>query len=249
MTERDFVNRGLADPNRQPNQSPGMTSKDSTAEPITEKLGQTVSSVKEQAGEKVEQLADQARQTVTSQVSAQKQKASDALSSVAHALRETSTQMRSTDQAAIGEYATKAADQVERLSGFLRDRDVGDILHETEQFARRQPAVFLGGAFVLGLLGARFLKSSSQPSQPTSYGSAPYNRNRYPTAPVYQPNRPTMERGYGPNSNPLNVPPTSNTGSQFRTNPASGGNPGSPPRQSTGMGSQPFGSAGDQEDR
>jgi hypothetical protein len=33
---------------------------------------------------------------------------------------------------------------------------------EAEDFARRQPALFLGGAFALGLLGARFLKSSGQ---------------------------------------------------------------------------------------
>jgi hypothetical protein len=29
-----------------------------------------------------------------------------------------------------------------------------------EDFARRNPAVFLGGAFALGLVGARFIKSS-----------------------------------------------------------------------------------------
>ena len=31
-----------------------------------------------------------------------------------------------------------------------------------ERYARQQPALFLGGAFVLGLLGARFLKSTAQ---------------------------------------------------------------------------------------
>ncbi len=261
MTERDFVNRGSAGTNRQPNLSPGMTPSGSATEPISEQLGQAVSNVKEQAGEKVEQLTDQARQTVTAQVATQKQKASEALSAVAHALRETSTQMRSTDQAAIGEYTTKAADQVERLSGFLRDRDVSDILHEAEQFARRQPAAFLGGAFVLGLLGARFLKSSRPATQgysPQDYNRPPYNRDRYPSAPVYQQNRPLTGGTDGPNYNPANVqqPRSSmNSGGQFNPsdqrgmNPASATNLRSGTRQSAGLGSQPFGSAGDQEDR
>jgi hypothetical protein len=41
------------------------------------------------------------------------------------------------------------------------------MVRNVEDFARRQPALFIGGAFMLGLLGARFLKSSAQtdPSQ------------------------------------------------------------------------------------
>ena len=241
MTERDFVNRG------------------STTEPITEQLGQTVSDVKQQAGEKVEQLTDQAKQSVTAQLSTQKQKASETLGSVAQALRQTSHQMRSGDQAAIGDYATKAADQVERLSGFLRDRDVNDILHETEQFARRQPALFLGGAFVLGLIGARFLKSSSQNTQRANSNPAPYDRNRYPTSPVYQQNRSIAGRGYGPNSNPANVQQSRsamnsrgqmNSGGQRGIN-ASGMNTaaGSATTQASNQDNQRFGSVGDQENR
>jgi len=241
MTERDFVNRG------------------STTEPITEQLGQAASEVKQQAGEKVEQLTDQAKQTVTAQISTQKQKASETLGSVAHALRQTSDQMRNGDQAAIGDYATKAADQVERLSGFLRDRDVNDILRETEQFARRQPALFLGGAFVLGLIGARFLKSSNQNTRRANYAPAPYDRNRYPTAPVYQQNRSMAGRGYGPNSNPANVQqPRStmnsagqmNSGGQGGIN-ASGVNTarGSSTTQTANQDSQRFGIVGDQENR
>ena len=34
-------------------------------------------------------------------------------------------------------------------------------MHDAQRLARRQPALFVGGAFALGLLGARFLKSSS----------------------------------------------------------------------------------------
>ena len=35
-----------------------------------------------------------------------------------------------------------------------------DIVREAEAFARRQPAVFIGGALALGLLASRFLKAA-----------------------------------------------------------------------------------------
>jgi len=37
------------------------------------------------------------------------------------------------------------------------------LLADVQQLARRQPAVFIGSAFELGLVGARFLKSSQPP--------------------------------------------------------------------------------------
>jgi hypothetical protein len=54
---------------------------------------------------------------------------------------------------------------------------VDDLLREAEEFARRDPALFLGVAFTLGVLGARFLKSSGRhPSSTGGYrANAPYN--------------------------------------------------------------------------
>lgn len=178
---------------------PSTTTSAATTQPIAQNLGEAVSDVADQAKQQVSQLTDQAKQQVSSQIDAQKQKASEALASVATALRQTGTQLRSSEQAGIADYANKAADQVERVSGFLRDKDVSDILHETELMARRQPALFLGGAFVLGIIGARFLKST-RPPQPY-----PRQPNGYrPSA--GQPPRP-MGGNYGPNYNPTNRQP------------------------------------------
>ena len=43
----------------------------------------------------------------------------------------------------------------------IRNRDVGELVNEVQRFARRQPALFVGSAFAIGVIGARFLKSSS----------------------------------------------------------------------------------------
>ena len=94
--------------------------------------------------------------------SQQMSRATGTLSSVASALRHTGSQLREQDQGAIATYLDKASLQIERVSSHLDNKDLGEIMHEVEVYARREPAIFLGGAFVLGLIGARFLKSSSR---------------------------------------------------------------------------------------
>jgi hypothetical protein len=134
----------------------------------------------------------QARQQAKAQAASQKERAADSLGSVAQALRQSSQQLREQDRGTLAQYTEKAADQVERFSGSLRNKDVNQLLSEAENFARRQPGVFLGGAFAVGLLAARFLKSSSQqaqagagrtppPAEGAAYGTAQVWRRRNAT--------------------------------------------------------------------
>jgi len=116
-----------------------------------------------QTREKSSEMLEQAREEVTGRLSGQKEMAADRLDDVAHAVRQTGSQLRSQEQTGVAQYADKAAEQIEHLSGFLREHDVEDLMHEAEGFGRRQPLVFLGGAFFLGFLGARFIRSSSRP--------------------------------------------------------------------------------------
>lgn len=117
--------------------------------------------VVEQTQEKAGQAVDMAKEQATSQLASQKDRAVDSLGSVAQAFRQTSQHLRQSDQHGIAQYADKAADRVEQFTGQLRGKDVQEIVRDVERYARRQPALFLGGAFVLGLLGARFLKSTA----------------------------------------------------------------------------------------
>lgn len=124
-----------------------------------------------QAKDKLADAASQAGDKVASRVDLQKDRAAQGLGGVAQALRQASDQLRGQQQgAAVHEYVASAANQVERLSDYLRSTDTREMITGLERFARRQPALFVGGAFMLGLLGARFLKSSS-PSD--SYRSGP----------------------------------------------------------------------------
>ena len=66
------------------------------------------------------------------------------------------------DQPMASEYIERAAQQIERVAEYVQNADMGKMMSEVEDFARRRPAVFIGSAFAAGLLAARFLKSSRE---------------------------------------------------------------------------------------
>jgi hypothetical protein len=106
-------------------------------------------------------IVDRVRERATAQLSSQKDRATDGLGSVAQAVRQSTKHLRDNKQDAIANYVEKAADQIDRFSTQIRNRDVGELVNEVQRFARRQPALFVGSAFAIGVIGARFLKSSS----------------------------------------------------------------------------------------
>jgi hypothetical protein len=64
----------------------------------------------------------------------------------------------------------------------LRNKDVGELFQDAQRLARRQPVAFVGAAFVLGLVGARFLKSSSRDERGDDGGDS---RGEYAAAPSF----------------------------------------------------------------
>jgi hypothetical protein len=107
---------------------------------------------------------DRMRERAGQQLTNQKNRATDGIGTIADAVRNTTQELRQHQHETLAEYVTSAADQLDRLSSRLKDKDIGDLLRDAQNLARRQPVLFIGSAFALGLLGARFLKSSP-PSQ------------------------------------------------------------------------------------
>lgn len=67
-------------------------------------------------------------------------------------------------------YTDTAADKIEQAARYFERHDVEAIYHDVEDLARQNPAIFIGGAFALGFLAARFLKSSNTRSLSDSRG-------------------------------------------------------------------------------
>ena len=99
--------------------------------------------------------------TAAAQLNSQKDRATQGLGTVASAVRESTENLRSQQHDVAARYVEQAAEQIERISARLREKDVTELLRDAQQLARRRPALFVGTAFALGLMGARFLKSSA----------------------------------------------------------------------------------------
>jgi hypothetical protein len=107
-------------------------------------------------------LVSKLRQGATTQLNNQKERATEGIGSVVQAVRQSSRQLRQEHHETIAGYVEQAADQIDRFSQRLRDRDVTQLIGDVQRFSRRQPAAFVSGAFALGLIAARFLKSSAR---------------------------------------------------------------------------------------
>lgn len=151
------------------------------------------SEVGEQVRAQSSELANQAQGKVKSTLESQKQKGVGELSGLAEAVRQTSHTLREQQKESVAQYAERAAEQMDRMAQYFESRDVGELLNEAEMFARRHPEAFLGGAFMMGLVAGRFLKSSRnrRMSDSSSYGRQGSFRREEPVA-TATPAAPTM---------------------------------------------------------
>lgn len=99
---------------------------------------------------------------IRSLLETQTDRAADQLGSVANALHKAAEQLNDENNGTAAHYAGQAADRVERVADMLRNSTVDDMVGQVERFARRQPEVFVGAAFAVGFLFARFVKSSGE---------------------------------------------------------------------------------------
>ncbi|HYP42037.1 MAG TPA: hypothetical protein VEX13_16905 [Chloroflexia bacterium] len=139
------------------------------AQSVVQQAQETAEQVIGQAQETAGKVVDQVRGTAESQLTSQKDRAAETAGTVAQAIRSAGEQLKGQDQSGFAQYADMAAERVEQFSNYLQSRDLREIVVEVEHFARRQPILFLAGAFTLGVLGARFLKSSGQQAQQGSF--------------------------------------------------------------------------------
>jgi ElaB/YqjD/DUF883 family membrane-anchored ribosome-binding protein len=138
----------------------------------TDKLRQEGSAAADQAkqssketinrvGEQVRQTVDQAKQQGEARFEEEKQRTADEVGEVAKTLHHTAEQLGSQEHGNIANYVDVAAEQLDRVSSAIRNQDLQGVVNQVENFARQQPAVFLGAAVAAGVFAGRFLKSSA----------------------------------------------------------------------------------------
>jgi gas vesicle protein len=184
-----------------PGQAVSQQAKDVT-EQVKDVAQQTKDQVKDlasQAKDQTVEMAHQAQDQVTNLVAQQKEQAAQRLGGLAGALHDAAKQLEQKDADGFGRYAHRAADQVDKASRYLRDKDLPALVRDTESFARRHPDLFLGGSLVAGVLLARFLKSSAEHGEPwRQERTAGSDRSQGYQGYQDAPNRPYRQPGYPP---------------------------------------------------
>jgi ElaB/YqjD/DUF883 family membrane-anchored ribosome-binding protein len=133
----------------------------STDQPVTGGATRAkIKDVKDQVVDQAKTSFRDARDSASSSLNNSRSQAADRIGSIAEAVRGTGDRLRSDNQTGIADLTDSLADSVERLSSYLRNRDLNEVRQDVEAFARRQPAVAIGVALAVGLVAARFIKSS-----------------------------------------------------------------------------------------
>ncbi len=135
---------------------------DSTSPPLTEQAKQQAQQAVQQGKQTAGHVWDLARTQFRSQLTGQKERAATSLDDFSQLIRQTGGQLKEQGHAGSSTYATQIADKLSGVAGSIHQKEIEEILADTESFARQRPAIFLSLAALLGFLLARFLKSTGE---------------------------------------------------------------------------------------
>jgi hypothetical protein len=137
-----------------------------SAHDAKDKVSEAASELKDRGEHLVEEgkemgreMADRAGEAARSRADEEKDRVAGGMRAVAHALRAGSDELPA-DKRAYRRFMEGVADRVSDASRYLDERDVNALSRDVRRVARDHTTAFLGGAFMLGMMGARFLKSS-----------------------------------------------------------------------------------------
>ena len=166
-----------------------------TAQTAKKEIETLKSATREESSAAVEQIktaaqsaAVQAHEAGRDFIDEQKENLAQKVDEYTQALRVASEKLRSDEGNILGGPAQKAADRLEGMSGYLREKQLPDVLDDLEAYARRKPEVVFGGLFVVGLAAARFFKASQRrrrragPAEPM--GAPAFSSSQSPNAPT-----------------------------------------------------------------
>jgi hypothetical protein len=115
-----------------------------------------------QAQEKAQKAAGKVQDTVQQQVDQRTSQAGEKVSGTADDVRSVAEELRKQGKDGPAKLADQAAEQAEKVGSYLSGTGPEQMLHDVEDFGRRQPWALLAGGLVAGAVAARFLKASSR---------------------------------------------------------------------------------------
>lgn len=166
-------------------------------------LGDAAGSAKEALNDvqgEAQKIAQEAGDKAKAFVEENKGRAAEQLEGINSALGKAADELEAKGQGQFAKYTRDLAGGLDTLTRGINEKSVDELVSSVGQFARSQPAAFLGAAALLGFVSSRFAMSTAKASQSTtqsagmsgegqSEGDASYlstgNGGRVPNSTVY----------------------------------------------------------------
>jgi len=160
------------------NEPPSGTGSDvrSMADDATQKASAGLSEAGERVKEKAKEAGDKVKEQGRTFLNEQKDRVGSEIETYSAAARRAAERLEGGSDTNLSSYVSSAADQLDRLATRVQERDLGELIDDVEEMARRRPEVFYGGMFVAGLVAARFLKASKEKRARERYQTADVGR-------------------------------------------------------------------------
>ena len=113
------------------------------------------------SGSVVTEFLDAARSAAESLLQEQKRQIADRVSGIARALQNAAHPLDESQSRVVARYLEEGAAQVHSLSRRMHERHWGELVADTEDFARREPTWFVLGAVVTGFVLGRLFWAST----------------------------------------------------------------------------------------
>jgi hypothetical protein len=166
------------------------------ANALVDEAKSAASKVVDEAKEQVETLTDRAKAELAEATEKAKSLAADQkdliaarVGGVADAMDRAAADLEQSNGAS-AQYARMIADNAGKLSDVIRNNDIDQLIGMAQDFGRRQPALFVGAAALLGFTASRFvLASAKRRDEQTTAASAGSDDYRdYPGEPASRTN-------------------------------------------------------------
>jgi ElaB/YqjD/DUF883 family membrane-anchored ribosome-binding protein len=140
-------------------------STESSSSKTTEEAGEVhprAKTASSEGGNVVTELVDAARATAEAVLDQQKSQIADSVSGIAEALRTGADRLQQSQGGVMPRYLEQTGSRIENFSRSMRNKSWRELVADAEEFARRQPTVFLLSAVGIGFVIGRLLSASGR---------------------------------------------------------------------------------------
>lgn len=152
----------------------------------TDRAGEAIDEAKEALGEaagtaqealsgvtsEAQRIAKEAAETARGFVEENKGRAAQQLGGINSAISAAADALEANGQAPLAGYARNIAGSIETFTRDINEKSVDQLIGSVGQFARSQPAAFLGAAALLGFVSSRFALSTAKAASQASTAPA-----------------------------------------------------------------------------